>query len=130
MLELGLHSLLGADAGVIAAVSARIYPLVLPSTYQGESSLTYHMVSGSSALTLDSASWDMKRIHFDAWSGVYADTRVALRAVKALLHGFSGALPDGTYVNACCAGVPSDYFEEDARIYRGSCEYTLYFREA
>jgi hypothetical protein len=130
MLELGLHSLLGADAGVIAAVSARIYPLVLPSTYQGESSLTYHMVSGNSVLTLDSKSWDMKRIHFDSWSAVYADTRAALRAIKQLLHGFSGALPDGTYVNSCCAGVPSDYFEDAARIYRGSCEYTLYFREA
>lgn len=97
-IESALYAFLAADAGVIAQVGDRIFPVRIP---EGATlpALVYHKVSDPS---LHSKDGDMNlnrpRFQFTAWADKYADAKAAIKAVRTALQGYTGPTLQGVTV--------------------------------
>ena len=134
MLEAGIQQLVADNLAVKAIIGnpARFYPVLLPDdpTYPCAS---YQVISDVSDYLLDGTiSLSSIRIQVDTWSGGssganYADAKNTQAAIRSLLEGFSGLLPDGTRVAFIRVVDARDLFEQDARSYRTSTDFMVYY---
>jgi hypothetical protein len=137
MLEAGLSQLVAAAAGVQALIGspARLYPVLVPenatfpcATYQVISTVPGYTHSGANPI-------EKRRVQFDTWSGGasnanYADVKNLQAAIRAVLEGFQGTLPDGTLVAGIFVAHAADLYEQDARAYRTTTDYMVHFYPA
>lgn len=138
MLEEGIQQLVDANSAVQAILGndpVRFYPTILPArpaypcaTYQVISDIPEYVLGGAAGI-------EIKRIQIDTWSGgtdgaSYGDTKNAMAAIRAVLDGFSGPLPDGTRVAGIFVANGRDEFEQDARAYRCSMDILVHFYPA
>lgn len=126
----GLYSLLRGNAGLAAIIGDRITPVLLPEGQQLPA-MTYQVVGGTSSPTFESAGMQKLRIQFDffadAENGSFDDAMNARDAHRQLLNGYTGSLTDGTYLQRATLIQYIDHFDNDARQYRCSAEYYLWF---
>jgi hypothetical protein len=134
MLEAGIHQLVAADAGVRALIGApaRFYPVLVPddpvypcASFQVISDTPVDLLDGT--LTIGPM-----RLQVDTWSGgianaSYASAKAVQAAIRAVLESFTGALPDGTFVNYIHVAMARDLYEQDARCYRTSTDFMILF---
>jgi hypothetical protein len=131
-LEAGLFALLTTAPSLAALMGARdwLYPVLLPETVALPAA-TFMVVGGASTPTFDELGWQRVRIQLDFFAdyeqGTY-DQACALReAVRPVLDGFTGTLPNGFLLANAAHIQPLGGFENDARRYRVGAEYYLYF---
>jgi len=134
MIEVGIVSLLKADATVAGLVGPRLFPVLVPEGSMPVNAgdppcLSYQIISASAAYTLDPKELDTKRVQFDAWGVAYSDCKNVKQAVRNALDGYKGTLPDGTRVLGTFRGVEVDFWEDASRVYRVLFEYTFQFVE-
>jgi hypothetical protein len=141
MLEAGIQELVVADAGVQALIGTRFYPVILPenigtpngppfpaASFQVINDVPDYILSGVSPL-------EVKRLQVDTWSGgpdqaSYASVRNVQAAIRAVLEGYKGTLPDGTAVAGIFVANARDLFEQDPRAYRTTTDYMIHFYPA
>lgn len=137
MLEVGIAQLVSAAPGVQALIGspARFYPVRLPdsplfpcASYQLISAVPEYLLDGSQSI-------EIRRLQIDTWSGgetkaSYLDAKNVQAAIRAILEGYSGELPDGTRIAAIFVANATDIFEQDALAYRAMTEYMVHFYPA
>lgn len=128
MLEQGISDLLLADAGVIALIGDRLYPVVPPPELQCYPALTMQsMPSAAPDYTLHGEQINYSRLQFTAWARNYADCRHVLAAVDLVLNKLSRTLGDGTRVLFASSNSPIDHFDDVPRLFRSSADYEFEF---
>lgn len=138
MLESGIAKLVAADAGVqtlIGANPCRFYPVLVPEdpVYPCAS---YQVISETPNYTLDGdRGINQIRLQVDSWSGgtesaSYAAAKAVQVAIRDVLEGYSGQLPDGTRVAGIFVSNASDFYEQDGRCYRTFTDYMILFYPA
>jgi len=134
MLTDGIQALVAANAAVKALIGnpARFYPVLVPedptypcASYQVISEVPSYLLSGASPL-------NQIRLQVDTWSGglqsaSYASAKAVQAALRAVLEGYRGTLPDGTRVAAIFVDSARDLYEDDARSYRTTTDYMIHF---
>lgn len=101
MLLDGIISLLTADSGVNALVSAQIYKSVLPRGYQLPA-IAVHRYGGTQDYQFSGPTDTREdQVQIDCYSEDAAKAQQVTEAVRKLLVGYTGRLPDGTIVQAC-----------------------------
>ncbi len=131
MLESGLSQLLISDPTVTSLIDSRIYPVVWPSdvpsfpivTYQLISTVTSSVLSGPMAFT-------SCRVQYDVWSKGYSVGKQIAAAVNNVLEGFSGYLPDGTFVLNISLDSSQDLYDSPTSTNRVSSDYLVQFQRA
>jgi hypothetical protein len=120
-----LRTFLIADAPLQALVVDRVHPLVLPQkpalpaiTLQTVSALEGAHSEGADGLA-------RPRVQIDAWSERYRSAVEVADRVKALLHGYRGALGDRQCAGAFFADR-RDLYEADAKLHRVSQDFHLW----
>jgi len=100
MIELGIQKFLLADATLAAMVGTGVFngrmpketlPAVVIQVISSTEQQQYHLGAAGSR---------MKRIQIDTYASDYFDAQRINDRIIALLDGYSGALPDGTVVDA------------------------------
>jgi hypothetical protein len=130
LLEQGLVTLLTETSGVTELVGDRIYPVQGPPDNPTYPFITYLVASGNSDYGLDGTEARMKRIQFDSWSLSSLTNLQILTALRNVLTGFVGTLPDGTRVLFAARLNEMSDFDNDTKSYRSICEYEFQFVEA
>lgn len=130
MLEQGLVTLLTETIGVTELVADRIYPVQGPPDDPTYPFITYLVAAGNSDYALDGTEARMKRIQFDSWSLSSLTNLQILTALRNVLTGFVGTLPDGTIVLFAARLNEMSDFDNDTKSYRSICEYEFQFVEA
>lgn len=94
MVEDALSSVLATSPAVAALVGARIWPDKLPQTAQLPAIVYQRISTPEPAVTLDSAaaSPGRCRVQLSLWALTFGETRQLVAAVRAVLHGWSGAV--------------------------------------
>lgn len=127
MLEDGLFQLLTSDAGVSALCGTRVYPLILPSA-PTLPSLTYQSISSVAQYTMDGPTGLVTaRVQTEAWSDSYSTAKALAAAVRTLLDGYSGTLPNGVPVLDIRCDNALDTYEKDARLYRVHTDWLIQY---
>jgi hypothetical protein len=130
LLEQGLVTLLTGAPGVTELVADRIYPVQGPPDNPTYPFITYLVAAGNSDYALDGTEARMKRIQFDSWSLSSLTNLQILTALRNVLTGFVGTLPDGTRVLFAARVNEMSDFDNDTKSYRSICEYEFQFVEA
>lgn len=129
MIETNLVELLRADATVTSLVAARIYPVLLPD----ESPLpavTYQVIATTPLYALDERiNLTRYRIQIDAWAAWpnYAQAKSLAEAIRVVLDGYSGSLPDGSRIDSIIQIGGTDLFEPSGNVHRVMAEYIILF---
>ncbi len=118
MLPDGIVAFLLTQATITAVVNNRIQPIPAPEdlsqypliTYQSPSDVSENANDGPVGVTT-------MRIVFDCLAQRYLDARNLARALKLVLNGFSGTLPDGTNILLAESANLVDRFDDGSRIY-------------
>lgn len=133
MIEDGLHRLITADAGFIAIAEDRLYPLILPEMAINsvlQPSASYQLITAVPDYTLDGPTGMVKaRIQIDTWASTYAGSKALTEAIRLLLDGYAGVLPDGTAVQNIWRENVTDSFEPGSRLYRTLTDWRIIFAE-
>ena len=138
MIEDGLHQLMAADAGVTAIAGDRIYPVNLPETMLNPdttvpAAATYQVITQVPDYTLDGPDgMVLARIQIDTWATTYAAAKALARALRVVLDGFAGPLPDDAATevqNIWRENAARDDFDRNARLYRVSADYRVIYAE-
>lgn len=135
-IRLGLRAFLLADAGIVAIVTDRVFPIVLR---QGEinPSIVYTRISGRSGHWMQGPDGlAVPRFQIDCWSQAATISNNLANLVKERIDGHRGEMPYGT-------GSPQDFvtvqgvfftderedYDTDSKLYRVSRDYLIWFRE-
>lgn len=133
MLESGLVQLLATDPDVSALLGGRIYPVKGPTDSPVYPFCCYRNIpSGSHTSTLDGRESGSKTIQFDVFSDEpsgYGSGKSVLLALRNVLVGYVGTLPDGTRILDTERGAEEDNFAEDQRAYHSFVEYEFEYIE-
>ena len=134
MIESGLYSLITANAGFVALAADRLYPLVLPDSLTASTTLppsaTYQVISSITDYTNDGSTGCTKaRIQFDCLASDYADAKNLTDAIRLVLDGYAGILPDGTPVAGTWVINVTDSYSQDTRLYRVSTDYRIVYAQ-
>lgn len=122
-LETELRARLVADGTVAGLVGTRIYALILPQD-PTLPAVTYQRISGPRLQSLDGAAGrGMARIQIDSWAGEYLDAQAVAAAIRGSLNGFIGDL--ATLDVVCRLDNERDLYEDEARLYRVTQDYTV-----
>ena len=126
-----------AGSGLEAITASRIFPVTLPENIGadlgGGPAIVYRVIGGSSDATLETSGMQKLRVQFDCYAvgsstasgyGVAVGVREALRL---LLNGYQGALPDGSFLDNADLIESRDVFMNDARQYVAEIEFRLLF---
>lgn len=126
MIEAGLFNLLSTTPAIEAICQTRIYPVVLPEepTYPAA---TYQMISARAEPTFETSGFQRWRIQFDCFGVAYPDASGLRDALIKALNGYQGVLSDGTILQNADFIQLTDYFYDQARIFRCMVEFHLYF---
>jgi hypothetical protein len=122
----GLIALVAADPGVTAAAGAAqtMYPGELPPNVT--LGIVFLAVAGSSTPTFCDRGMDKLRYQFDCYAASAKQGTAMRVALRNLLEGFTGALPNGMLVAGCDWIGPMGRFENELRTNRRSGEFYLY----
>ncbi len=127
MIEQGIEQRLMADAGVSALVGNRIYPVVLPENCSYPA-ITYQLITSHETYTNDGPLGEVRaRIQIDSWGKRYGQVKAVAQAVRVALNGFTGQLPDGTYVFEIECDDASDGFDAPGSLYRNQGDWMIYY---
>ena len=130
MLEAGIVQLLLASEGVTDLVSDRVWPVKAPTDQPVYPYCVYRDITSGHELTLDSIEAGHKLIQFDVFASLYGDCKSVLKALRDVLVGFSGNLPDGTRVLIATRGNEMDNFDYDGqKVYHSLAEYEFEYVE-
>jgi hypothetical protein len=136
MLEVGIQNLVAANAGVQALLGdpARFYPVLLPEDPDWPCA-SYQLISDVPDYLLRGVGIEVRRLQVDSWSGgpvsaSYLAVKNIDAAIRAVLEGFSGELPDETRVAGIFVINSHDGYEQDARAYRTTTDYRIHFYPA
>ena len=126
-IEALIYSILSSNAGVSALVGTRVYPVVLPRSYDPATAgdaLTFSAVSGDEEITLDGKRWGEKRIQIDAWSAQYANAKAIQTAVN---NALDGAVNAAQGLTLAYQSITMDTYEDAINAYRVMVEYQVCF---
>lgn len=127
-MTIGLAALVKADAAVAALLGTQMYPLVPPKDVQGTYCL-YQLITDPSRLHLRGVvSLRFARVQFSVWDSRYLGADPAAEAIRHVLDGFKGALPDGTTVSSCVCDSFEDAYDSVALRYGVQADYIVSFR--
>jgi hypothetical protein len=132
MMEKGLYMLLAADTGTSALVGSNIYFILQPKG-TGVPSIVLSITVAKDFYTFKGVSGLRSAlIQVDAYASNYYDVRATSRAVRLLLEGYMGNLPDAdaTAVGGCIVEKDWDMpFEAGQKgfIYRALLEVRMYY---
>jgi hypothetical protein len=119
-----VRAVLLADLTVASLASARIYPLTLPQN-PTLPAITYQRISAPKGLTLDGPELTTERLQVDSWATTHAAVRQLSDAVRAALHGYSGASAQLVELLN-----ESDYYEQEVKVHRVRADYRIQGVEA
>ena len=93
---------------------------------------TYHIVGGSSSPTFETSGMQRLRAQFDVFSeaqgvATYREATRARDALRQILNGFQGQLPNGEFVQNAELIQSVDQYESDPRQFRCMSEYYFFF---
>jgi hypothetical protein len=129
VIEDGLFQLITADSGFSTIAANRLYPLILPDTPTFPAA-TYQLISSVPEETNDGPTGFVKaRIQTDTWSNSYASCKALAKALRVLLDGFTGTLPNGVAVSNIIRDNSSDYIEPVSRLYRVQTDWLVMYDE-
>jgi hypothetical protein len=132
-----LRAFLLADNAIAQAVGGtRIYPTVMPQGVKA-TSLVYNVISEVTNHTMGGPSGLVAiRMQLDAYSPNPDDADALARAVKKLIDGFSGPMPDGNssppddvVVQGIFSETARTDFHPDAELHRVSRDYIIHYAE-
>lgn len=140
MLEKGIAELVitgssSAAIAVRAVIGTRFYPLVPPESAEYPCA-TYEVISNPPDYTLDGGQgMNQMRLQIQYRDGgpedaSYADAKAAQAAMRTLLEGFRGQLPDGTWVAGILVQDERDHYAQDAREYLPSTDFMIFYPSA
>jgi len=107
-IKAALYAFLAADAGVIAQVADRIFPMRAP---EGATLplLVYHKVSDPSIHTKDGdMALSHPRFQITAWGSKYGDAEAAIKAVRLALQAYAGPTFQGIPVSEIIVDTEMD----------------------
>jgi hypothetical protein len=116
----GLQGLVGTELGV------SLFPVILPEN-QALPALTYQIVGGTASPTLTTRGGQKVRVQFDAFGKTYLAAATLRESLIALLNGYTGTLVGGRVLQFADYIQSIDHFEFDARQFRCTCEFYLFF---
>jgi hypothetical protein len=129
VIEDGLYQLITADSGFAALAANRLYPLILPDTPTLPAA-TYQLISSVAEETNDGPSgFVTARIQIDTWSDAYASCKALAKALRVLLDGLTGILPNGIAVSNILRDNATDYIEPVSRLYRVQTDWLVMYDE-
>lgn len=135
MIEAGLLALLNANSTVSSLVGANIFPAILPDDVADPGTptptcCTYRMISAIDDSTNDGPLGMVKaRIEYRTWATSYADAKTLAVAIRGVLNGYAGTLPDGTVVNNTWREGEMDGYDGHSRLYFVNAEYRILYTE-
>lgn len=130
MIESGLQNLITSSAAFTALAGPRLYPVLLPDDSPLPAA-TYQRISTKALYTLDDrVNLTQARFQFDTWANTYADAKNLMAAINTTIDNFSGSLSDGTQVFGVQLYSSTDLYEQEARIYRVTADYTIQYADA
>jgi len=129
MIESGLLTLIGADGTIAGIVSTRIWGKQAPQ----DPDMPYLILTIVDTEGLYDASDEQDliplRIQIDGYAESYAGVITLMRAVRALLSGYSGAAGDETIQGAFMRSQ-KDMDQESTGFHRRMQEYEMFYKEA
>jgi hypothetical protein len=129
MLPDGIVAFLLTQAAITGIVNDRIQPIPAPEdldqypliTYQSPSDIGENANDGPVGIAT-------MRIVFDCLAQRYLDARNLARALRGVLDGYAGDLPDGTHVELTESVNLVDRFDDGSRIYCVSAHWLMQYR--
>ena len=130
MIEPGIVALALANPAIAALIVDRFTPDILddPAAYPAAS---YSLISTVDTYTLDGPlSLVQIRLQIDSWGATYAQAKSLAQALKALLNGYAGTLPNGVVVeNIQRDGESGPRFDQTQRAYYVQTDWMIQYSE-
>ena len=124
-MESGLYSYLISNAGVIAVLGDRLYPVVVPESPTFPVA-AFSVLSKVPVYTADGNSGFINyRVQFDTYGNTYADAKAVQFAITTAIDSYTGTLPDGTVVGNVMQVSARDLYDSDARVYRTLSDFII-----
>ena len=124
-IEETIFSRLSTFAGLIALVSTRIYPVIMP---QGVThpAVTYQLISGIREAAMGSDPGMVRaRFQFTAWASTHLAARNVIKQVRLALERYRVAT-----VEDCFVETEYDVFDEDAILHGRGLDMIVHHTEA
>jgi hypothetical protein len=121
---------LAADTDLVSLVGTRIRPIVRMQKDRLDPTLTYQMISKVDIRDLDGGSGKARaRFQLDCWSRDLSTSAAMARRVRALLHGFKGAMAGLTVAESTLADE-ADRHETTATsdLYRVQMDFMIQYQ--
>lgn len=134
MIEFGLLALAIADPTVSGLIGNRFYPFNLPEM-SGDAlpvtpAVTYRLVSTTDLNTLKGPVGCVQvRIQLDSWGATYTDARALTDALRTLLNGYTGTLPNGVVVQNIWRDSEESGFDEYVRLPYVQTDWMIIYTE-
>jgi hypothetical protein len=126
-----------SGSGLEAITTNRIYPGTLPedvgADMGGKPAIVYAVIANSPDPTFDTPGMQRMRVQFDCYgvgsstASGYGVANSVREALVALLDGFRGRLPDGSWIEGVMLCDYRDAFMSAARQYVSMAEFYLLF---
>lgn len=133
MLEEDFSAFVIANAGVVAVMGSRFYPLYLPQS-PSYPAATYQRISAPRDYTSDGADGHVPvRMQIDVYGERYADARAGADALRLALSGYRGAMGSST-IRGIFLDTDRDLTEAGLdqagpRLYRASLDFIIHHKE-
>jgi hypothetical protein len=124
MLEEGIVAAIQGDASLNAVIAERITPFILPKN-PTLPAVTFFTVVDSNDVNLDKTATTKTDVQVDFWAKTYLEAKQGRKLLTDLFDGFTGQLPDGTYVREVVSHSNPDFYEKDSLLYRSSTTFTF-----
>lgn len=129
--ETALYNYLSGFAGLVALVSTRIYPLILPQT-PTLPAVVYQQVSGPRIHAMgDDPGITSPRYQFSCWDDDHAGAAAVAQQIRLAFENYSGLMGGAggvTVYHASVENMSSEYYDE-AKLYRVLVEVIIYHGE-
>jgi hypothetical protein len=126
-----LRAYLIADTAVLALVSTRVWPTILPQS-PVLPAVTYQVISAFRRPTLTTTdNLPEKRVQIDAWGKTFEQAHAVAEAVRKAIDGFQGTMGSspGVEVSGIHAESERVGYEPDSKLHRESRDYMIWARE-
>lgn len=130
-IEEALKAHLTANAGLVALIASRVYPVQLPQN-PTLPAMVYNRISGERVQHMEGSSGlASPRFQFDSFGRTYAEAKGVSEALRLAVEGFSGTMGgvNGPDVNSCLLQSDQDGYEDDLHVYWVSVDYIIWHTE-
>ncbi len=130
-IEQAILTALLADAGLIAVVGERIYPVLAPQDVV-KPYIVFSKISAPRDHTHDGGSGLVNaRFQFSCFATTYQVAKQVAGLIQAVLQGYSGTLggAGGVVVNGCFYEDETDLYEPDSALFHVAVDYRLWHQE-